>query len=560
MIYKINHLNYSLDERYIGYINDSIQDIPDEEWYCIENEHSLDKVYLQSSGNIIYNILGPKNSNAYVADAFIYYLKLMYKTDATVCVCFFDSKSILLQFLVNCFEMHKVTIDSGKMIISFYVSSRDKEIQIDEYKDLVIKSKSLIRMLRKAYYSKSSRLSGVREKPLFGFIREGMPTDSLGPFPEFILPTLPCQKTLSGFCAPCFFSKVEMAVGTIQDIKNSMLLQTEYIIEHFDEIIVNYQTRQAGVLKDTYDITFCYACNGSLFSNYETTRDTRYQSFKLLNDAIRNRGLKALVYLETCVDDYLAFLKSDEIRDLLPIFRELNVVILCGFESVDTYIRDVLYVKDMHLSDFQEVITRNRELGLETGAFLYRGFHSLTQNEIIQDTVRSLAFLCANNVMPVIMLPNLQEYTLTHLLYSYEQYNIIDPLTALKIVNITMWFTKNVFDSKKDCWLMGDLFGGPPKPRNSVFTNKRKIICDDCAETIRKSLQLVRLSNNVSEIECAMAKVKSCKCGCYDKYLSEMEEEEIIRKKISMQMRGQKSIEFAYNHVYDYIKKMYSGG
>ena len=553
MIYKIKHFNHLLDEEYRGYICNNVQVIADEEWYCIKNEHTSVKVYLQTSENIIYNIVGTKADNVYIKNAFIEYLKFLEKTDVFVSVCFFDFDSILFQFLVNYLEIHRVSINGDKMIISFYISKQNNEIPIDECEDLIERSKTLIKILRKAYYSKSSRLTGLRERPLFGNIKEGMPTDSLGPFPEFILPTLPCQKTLNGFCAPCFFSKVEMAEGAIQDIKNSMVIQTKYIIEHFDEIVLNYQTRQKGVLKDTFDITFCYACNGSIFSNYETTREARYKSFKLLDEEIRNRGLKALVYLETCVDDYLSFLESDEIRDLLPIFQNLNVVILCGFESVDAYIRDVLYVKDMKFSDFQKVIRRNREFGIETGAFLYRGFHSLTQNEIIQDTVRSLAFLCANGVMPVIMLPNLQEYTLTHLLYSYEQYNIIDPLTALEIVKITMWFTKSVLDSKKDRWLMGDLFGGPPKPRNSVFTNKRKIVCDECAETIRKSLQQVRLNNDINEIENALIKVKNCKCGCYKKYLAKLEEEEMLRNKIPLRIRGKKSIEFAFSHVYDYL-------
>ena len=119
-----------------------------------------------------------------------------------------------------------------------------------------------------------------------------------------------------------------------------------------------------------------------------------------------------------------------------------------------------------------------------------------------------------------------------------------------------MWFTKNNVGVKKDGWLMGDLFGGPPKPQNSVFTNKKKIVCDDCAEVIRKSLQSIRISNDINQIETAIINVKRCKCGCYSKYCSEMKKDEKTRRKYSLQKRGQKNIDFAYNSVNEYIKHM----
>ena len=197
-------------------------------------------------------------------------------------------------------------------------------------KELIERTKQINKVLRTSLYSRTEKLEDIRRVPFHGKLADGMPTESLGPFPEFILPTHPCPKTIAGFCSPCFFSKVPMSKRTKEEIYDSLIVQTQFIIDHFDEIVLNFQRRE-DPLRNNWDVTFCYACNGSFFSNAETTSATRLQALKMLADEIEKRRLKPLVYLETCVDDYLNFIDSKEAEQIIPYLLKLNAVISFGF-------------------------------------------------------------------------------------------------------------------------------------------------------------------------------------------------------------------------------------
>ena len=427
-----------------------------------------------------------------------------------------------------------------------------------EFEEIINRTKRINVKLRQELFSVTPKLAGIRKIPFHGTMINGMPTESLGPFPEFILPTHPCAKTLQGYCSPCFFSKVPMSSRSSKEVYDSLLVQTEFIVKNFDDIVINYQAR-GDVLKDIYDVTFCYACNGSLFSNTETTQKTRYIAFKMLADEIERRRIKPLVYLETCVSDYIRFLKSDEFNVLYPLLKKLNAVILFGFESSNSITRNLIYLKDLSLSDFEYVISKNSELGIASGAFLYLGFHSMTQNEILNDAINSIRYLTSKNVMPVLMFPNIHEYTLTHLLYTYDRYNLIDPQTALKIFSFAQDITSNnkyFSENRCDQWLMGDLFGGPPPPPNNFFNNKNKISCDKCSELIRKTLQHARQNHCLYKIEDIESAISVCNENCITKYLDFIKKEELEFQDVSLIDRIMSNITFAENHCDEYLNNI----
>lgn len=443
---------------------------------------------------------------------------------------------------------HGLLLDISNLKESNY--SVEKEFELKHM------TKKIMQRLRTHYYRSNTILEMPRTSPLFGKVMEGMPTDSLGPFPEFILPTLPCKKTLEGYCTPCFFSKVEMNPGTREEKMHSLVDQTKYIINNYDSVVNAYQCRNnEDPILSKYDVTICFACNGSFFSDYETTAETRRESLQLLNATFKEKKQRPLVYIESCVDDYYRFIHSSECELLLPILKELNAFILFGFESADHFVRDILYYKDMDIVSFEKVLHFNTENNLGTGAFLYRGFHSLTQTEIISDTVISLYYLMTKKVMPVIMLPNLQEFTLTHLLYIYKKYNVLDPITALSIVELTVWFN-NKKCSLGDNWLMGDLFGGPPTPKCSVFSNPRRIVCDECSNTIRRTLQKVRKNKDMIELYHCREVIKRCHNNCYEKYQSLLSKELEISIEQPLFTRANDNIVFANRYIDDYLIKI----
>lgn len=423
-----------------------------------------------------------------------------------------------------------------------------------DYENLVNRTQAINRRLRIELFNTSEKLPDIRRKPFFGQFVNGMATESLGPFPEFILPTHPCSRTLQGYCSPCFFSKVPMSSLSRDDIYNSLVVQTQYIIDHFDEIVIGFQSREDS-LKNKFDVTFCYACNGSLFSDAETTQSTRKQAFQMLADEIEKRNLRPLTYIETCVTDYLDFLSSKEFDTIFPLLKKLNAVICFGFESANDVTRNLIYLKNLSLIDFEKAVEINTKLGVQSAAFLYSGFHSMTQNEIINDVTNSVAYLTSKRVMPIIMYPNLQEYTLPHLLYHAGRYNLIDPRTALKIFENTDAITKCIAQDNRDFWLMGDLFGGPPAPPTNFFNNKHKITCSCCTENIRNVLQRIRQSHDSSLLSICQKSISSCECQ--QKYNDKLIEEDLTYGGKDIIERISENIKFAEQYCADYLNYMH---
>lgn len=467
----------------------------------------------------------------------------------------------LIKSILDSIPVYSITVQNKRLVLTVYTDMevyKTESVSQEVKHQLVDASKNISQALRKAHFQTSEKFHGIRKMPLVGHPCEGVIAGSLGAFPEFILPTFPCEKTVQGYCAPCFFSKVSMSDSNRDDIYKSFEVQTKFIIDNFDEQVIKCQLRSDKETKNRWDATLCFASNGSLFSNCETTREGRYKAFKMLYDEISKRKLSSLVYIETCADDYLNFLDSDEAAVLIPLMQRLNVVVLCGFESAQDFTRDVLYTKSLMLSEFESVVMRNRVFGLQTGAFLYAGFHSMTQSEIVIDLTKSLCYLLKLDAVPVIMVPKLHDFTLPDLLFRFGRYNIIDPYTLLNIAEIVAWIADSIPSPlKKDRWLMSDLLDDIPPSSTSIINNDRKTICMSCATEIRDSLQRIRSNMDYSIFSYVEDTIKKCPNGCYEKMLKQLKEEDNIRKEKSLLARTFESTDYASRKKRQYIQSLW---
>jgi uncharacterized Fe-S cluster-containing MiaB family protein len=453
----------------------------------------------------------------------------------------------------SAFYVKNASVNAKMLRLSLYTKLEEHKSDLPLYDSLLQLSIKISRHLREVHFTNSKKQDDIRRQPLMGTKSGSIVTGSLGAFPEFILPTFPCIKAIQGYCSPCFFSKVDMSEGNNDEVFHSFEIQTKYIIDNFDNHVIKCQLREDVETKKLWDVTLCFASNGSLFSDCETTRLGRYNAFKMLNDEIDQRNLSSLVYVETCVDDYLKLLQSDELNDLLHFFKRLNVVFLCGFESVQEFTRNVLYAKRLSLPEFKKVVDENKRLGLQTGAFLYSGYYAMTQNEIILDMLKSLCYLSELDVLPVIMIPKLHELTLPDLLYRYGKYELIDPFTVLKIAKIVAWITLiTPIPLKKDRWMMSDLIDDIPVASTTVFNNPRKIVCENCALLIRETLQLVRSNMDYSLLDEAEEKVHSCPQGCFERYIQAMNIDDEYEGEKPLFLRTQEHLKFAEKKMNQY--------
>ena len=388
----------------------------------------------------------------------------------------------------------------------------------DLRRDIRRQSSEICKILRQGYFEAIPPLETPNTKPFYGFIENEVIRESLGPFPEYILPTRPCLNCIKGYCTSCFFSKLPTNNSIADRLKSSLITQTKYIIDSCDDILFRYQKFRPKDHLKNFDVVFCYATNGSFFSDYETDQSGRYHSLKLLVDFFEYNKLKPLMYLETCSKDFIKAYKDGELNSILPYLHKLNATILFGLESSCDFTRNYIWNKNLPIEIFENSVEIAKKTGLNQGAFVFAGFFSMTETEIIEDVKETLAYLKSLNVMPVLMFPNLKSFTISHLLYKYGRYRLIDPRTVVDLY----YYLHNLFNSSKspdrDSWLTGDLWGGPPASNIDIFNSTYKISCDHCSELIVKSCMEFRVTKDVYALKAKLTELNNCPNNCDEKY------------------------------------------
>jgi hypothetical protein len=102
--------------------------------------------------------------------------------------------------------------------------------------DTSTKLRLLTRSLRNAYYDACPKRKVPYSTPFGGRI-----TESIGPWPEFILRGLPCQKSKRGCCTPCFYSRLPQVDLPRREVYKSLIEQTRYILQHFESLVLRNQ-------------------------------------------------------------------------------------------------------------------------------------------------------------------------------------------------------------------------------------------------------------------------------------------------------------------------------
>ncbi len=489
------------------------------------------------------------NPNEVVAAIKLVLEKLRASVDKIDLIFTNKDRKLIAAVLEN-LSIKTLDIKNRQLVISINIddSYADNVFSQKQKADLISRAKKAAKKMRTDYYLFSANLENNRERPLYGVIKNEMPTSSLGPFPEIIISTYPCEKTMKGFCLPCFFSKVPMSKGDKECVMATFSAQIDYVIAHFDELVINYQKREYHAKPYSEDILLCLACNGSFFSNTESMSSKRVEALSKICNEVEKRNLKARLLLETCVDDYLRFIVSDEFSQSYEYLKKLNTTILFGFESINSFTRDALYVKDMSLDDFEKAYNFNVKHGIGTGAFLYTGYFAMSENERVIDFAETLCYITQRDILPVLMFSNAQKYTIPYMLYVNKKFNMMDPLTGLKLFKLLLWFTEDKQAEQDDVWLTGEVCGGPPLPDINLFNNHYKICCDDCAHSIMEAIQKTRKTHNIESLKVLEMELANCPNGCLEKYERALEVDNLSRK-VPLYERVKNCIDFVSENI-----------
>ena len=411
-------------------------------------------------------------------------------------------------------------------------------------------SKEINKRLRECYQQEAWQNNSIPCKP-FG----GSPKESIGPWPEIIYKGTICPRSAQGLCSPCGYSNVPEIVENRTVANKSILFQTKFILEFFDELILQNQRRKKPYpnfhrsYSDGTDCMFALTTTGSFFSEAELDRNTGIEILDMFVNYFNKNKINPQVYIETHAHD-VKFYERGYFEEIKEHLQALNAVVVVGFESLDNFARNILYCKQLDKKDFEKAVSIiQKELNLVAGAFVFAGLHSMNDYEVIEDVRNTIIYLKDRKIIPVIMICNLKPYAMNTLLYKYKRYNLPDPRTILEIVKMLKEFSPDISTAEK--WLIADPVGGPPEPEIHSFNNPRKITCDRCADIIYKAIfgdynlsgpNGLRETYDWKKFEEKLSFIDDCECKEeYEKML-----ERYRKNRIDLLQRAEANIKFAF--------------
>jgi radical SAM enzyme (TIGR01210 family) len=421
-----------------------------------------------------------------------------------------------------------------------------------EISELVSLSQKITRELRESFFG----LSEKREVPFL------QPPDivfdePLGPWPEIILHSISCVRSSAGKCTPCFYSRVDPVDLPLEPIHESLLAQLEYVFNNFDNLVIQRQTRLANfpiTLRNNgkQPAMLALGMTGSIFSDQEIPAKYREEIFRRVVNFANKNKIELQLFIASHVKDVLRLENTGELQNVAEILKPLSIVNLMGFESANDLVREGIYVKGISLCDFEKAVMINRKYGFLSGAYVFLGLHSLTQKEIIFDAQKSFQYLQYLGVLPVVMWPHLQPYTINHLLYQYGRYDIIE----LRTLNI---ITKDLVDCFRtpnqlvtDPWLIA-MEGGPPEPVGGVYSNPHRLTCDRCAHILRETFIQLRRDYKIDDY---LIKIRSLdECDCRFIYDNHVKKQELFEER-PLYERALENLEFAKNMKQAYLQEI----
>jgi len=373
--------------------------------------------------------------------------------------------------------------------------------------------------LRRAYYKACPVRNDVYQTPFGGPI-----TDSIGPWPEFILRGLPCQKSKKGCCAPCFYSRIPQVNLPIEKIYESLIQQTSYILDNFESYV---RANQFGPVAFSHaklakvanqPLAFVLTPTGSFFDEMEFPTAIREKILRMLTEYAHRNSWTFALHIETHAEDFLyAAEEKEKFQQTISLLKKLHGRVLFGFESANDFVRNVLYNKFLDYTTFSTAITLAKQLGLGVGAFVFVGMNPLTDVEILADAVATLNCLTELKICPVLMFHNIQPYTIQELLLRYRVHRLPEPRTVLEVVHyLTTKFPAHN-DGQIDTWLIADPIGGPPPPKDNIFSAKESVTCKTCSKAIYEEIVALRTTRDIIRFTQFYEKISQCECSM--KYL-----------------------------------------
>lgn len=401
---------------------------------------------------------------------------------------------------------------------------------------------SITKNLRSLYYRFGSVQEQRDNQPFGGSIRE-----SIGPFPEFIMKGRFCNRSLKGYCTPCFYSRLPEHSIAEHEFDLGYLSQVDYIIDNFDELVVKNQIGKVAFPGVSDSPVYGMVCTptGSYFDEKEYPRYVRKENLKKLINKSKDKNCIIALHIESHAEDIISYFKNPD-QEEIQLLHQLNARIILGFESINEVSRNLIYAKHLSLSDFELAVSLLKDNEFAVGAFVFAGLFALTDEETVQDVNASLKYLKKTQVAPVLMFANTQKYTIADVLKTGKLYKLLDPRTVLRIVNDLIELFGCDMSGNIDPWFIADPKGGPPDPNLHIFNAAESTACKNCGNKIYESIERLRITKDLIGFRQACDDIATCQCRCAYKTL--VQRDVNIIKTVNLEDRLEKCLNFVMDN------------
>ncbi|MCL2284343.1 MAG: hypothetical protein FWC26_13585 [Fibromonadales bacterium] len=364
--------------------------------------------------------------------------------------------------------------------------------------------------LRAAYYNTHMNNTDAYSEPYGGKM-----TESIGAWPEFIFKGTFCKRSWRGLCSPCFYSRFPLSKINRSDYLNMVKKQALYVIDNFEKLVIKRQYEQASDFNPS--VSLVLTPTGSFFDEFEFPIDIRLEMEQALVDIVNTKHIDINLHIESHCEDIIVYDSTNaKCKKEIELMKRLKTKIIFGFESVNEYARNILYNKNLSLTDFESAVNKVKSIDLDSGAFVFAGLFAYNDLQTHDDVISTVKYLINKSVFPVIMFQNAQSYTITDVLLKNKKITLIEPLTVSRIVCDIL----KLFEQNPSYWLIADPVGGPPEPDYHIF-REAKITCKSCSDFIYEMLNNLRKTRDINAFICNYEKIKQC--SCYEKYTKYIE-------------------------------------
>ncbi len=370
--------------------------------------------------------------------------------------------------------------------------------------------------LRKVTYARDDILDRPLDRPYVFYA-----PNLCGSYAIFIFGSYRCDKYLRGLCTPCHYSGLlHPASAPRSEVFASILDQTDYLLAHFDELVFAHQDgRGAGYrLNRPHEggrfADLQIAGEGSFLRDGEVPPEIRREVLRRLVEFSRRERINLHVGLEVKAEDVVHAEARGELESWGRWVEELNLTLIMGFESIDPFVRNVIFNKDLSLESIERAISIGHARGMRPTCFVYPGNHGMTDAEAVADAVASVRWLRSRDAGIYMMLPNLQPHTIPHVLYHAGAYNLIDVRTAVGILDELLAGSQGespVHYHAGDDWNIGGVTS-EPDPEINVFTNERAASCAACRGAFRAAVWHLAQRHDVVGYRERVSAIEACAC------------------------------------------------